>query len=459
VVPFVPRAGGPARFAYRALVDPRRGLPSVERVLRDLDAGVPHALRASSARDAIDAARERAAAGHATPEADVIEDARRRLDRARRQLLGPLVNATGVLLHTNLGRAPLGGAALGAVRDAAAYSNLEFEIDTGKRGSRHAHAGHLLAAACGAESGIVVNNNAAAVLLVLAALARDREVVVSRGELVEIGGAFRVPDIMREAGARLVEVGTTNRTRLADYSSAVRSETALVLKVHASNYRMVGFVEHTSVAELSTLGPPVVVDTGSGLLDETTPWLARRPSWLRDEFGARQCIEAGAALVTFSGDKLLGGPQAGIIVGRADLVATVARHPLARAVRADKMTLAALQSVALTYLSGDATSLPLWRMATESIDALRARAESIAAGVPRAKVVDTTAAAGGGSLPGLDIPSVGVAIDVADVDAALGALRAARIVALARDGRVVCDLRTVDARDDERVAAALRDLR
>jgi L-seryl-tRNA(Ser) seleniumtransferase len=430
----------------------------VERVLRALDAGAPHELRARAAREAIDAARERAANGDAPDERDVIADACVRLDAAQARLLAPVVNATGVLLHTNLGRAPLGDDALAAVREIAAYSNLEFDLGSGTRGSRHAHAGHLLATACGAEAGIVVNNNAAAVLLTLAALARDRDVVVSRGELVEIGGAFRVPDIMREAGARLVEVGTTNRTRRADYATAVDDRTALLLKVHASNYRMVGFVEHAGVADLATLGVPVVVDAGSGLLDETTPWLPRRPAWLRDELGVRQCIDAGAALVTFSGDKLLGGPQAGVIVGRADFVATIARHPLARAFRADKMTLAALQSVALTYLSGDATSLPLWRMATASVDDLRARAEAIASAVPGAKVVDTTAAAGGGSLPGLDIASAGVALQVADDDRALRQLREHRVVALVRDGSIVCDVRTVDPRDDGRLASALRSL-
>jgi L-seryl-tRNA(Ser) seleniumtransferase len=437
-------------------VDPRRGLPSVERVLRALDETFPHGLRARCAREAVDAARERAAGGGTVTAESVLADARERLDALTRRLLAPVVNATGVLLHTNLGRAPLGADALDAVQHVAAYSNLEFELPTGQRGSRHAHAGHLLALACGAEAGLVVNNNAAAVLLVLAAFAREREVVVSRGELVEIGGAFRVPDIMREAGARLVEVGTTNRTRLSDYAKAVHAETALVLKVHASNYRMVGFVEDTPVTQLAGLGPPVVVDAGSGLLDDTTPWLSHRPSWLHGELGVRQCIDAGARLVTFSGDKLLGGPQAGIIVGAHGAIAALTRHPLARVVRADKLTLAALQSVALTYLSGDATSLPLWRMATVSCEELRARAERIAATVPGAKVVDTTATAGGGSLPGLDIPSMGVALDTARVDAALARLRGERIVALARDGKLVCDLRTVEPSADDRVADALR---
>jgi L-seryl-tRNA(Ser) seleniumtransferase len=250
-------------------------------------------------------------------------------------------------------------------------------------------------------------------------------------------------------------VGTTNRTRRSDYAAAVGSDTALVLKVHASNYRMVGFVESTPVSELTALGPPVIVDAGSGLLDETTPWLARRPAWLRDEPGIRQAVDAGAALVTFSGDKLLGGPQAGVIVGRAGLVATLAAHPLARAMRADKLTLAGLQAVAFSYLSGDATTIPLWRMATASLGGLRARAEEIAAAIPTAKVVDTEAVAGGGSLPGLTIPSVGVAVEAPTPARARARLREHDVVARIEDGAVVCDLRTVDPTDDERVARAL----
>jgi L-seryl-tRNA(Ser) seleniumtransferase len=372
--------------------------------------------------------------------------------------LRPLINATGVILHTNLGRAPLGSGPIAAVAAiGGSYSNLELQLADGRRGSRHAHAGSLLAAACGAESGLVVNNGAAAVLLVLRSLARDRQVIVSRGELVEIGGGFRVPDVMAESGAHLVEVGTTNRTRAADYEHAIGAETALVLKVHTSNYRITGFVESTTVAALARLGPPVVVDAGSGLLDEATPWLARRPNWLRDEPGVRQCLEAGAALVTFSGDKLLGGPQAGVIVGRADLLAAVARHPLARAVRADKMTLAAMQEVALAYLRRDGAAIPLWRMATTPLEELRARADAIARVVDGAKTVDTEAVAGAGSLPGLTIPSIGVAVGVADPDTVVDHLRLhGAVVARVREGSVVCDLRTVDPADDERVAAALR---
>jgi L-seryl-tRNA(Ser) seleniumtransferase len=448
----------PLRTAVRSgfvTSDPRRGLPSVEKLLAALD-GLPHALLAACAREAIDNARAAAALGQAVEADAVVADARARAAARRARLLRPVVNATGVLLHTNLGRAPVGDDALDASRAVArGYSNLEYKLDSGERGSRHEHAGSLLASACGAESGLVVNNNAAGVLLALGALARGREVVVSRGELVEIGGGFRVPEIMAESGCRLVEVGTTNRTRRADYEAVLRPDTALLLKVHASNYRMVGFVESTPVAELALLGPPVMVDAGSGLLDETTPWLPRRPAWLRDEPGVRQAVEHGASVVTFSGDKLLGGPQAGIVVGRADLVATIARHPLARAMRADKMTLGALQAVAFAYLSGDASQIPLWRMATAPVDELRGRAERVAEVVRGAKVVETEAVAGGGSLPGLVIPSVGVAVEASGVDDVLARLRDAGVVARADEGRVVCDLRTVDPVDDARVTDAL----
>ena len=440
-------------------MDPRRALPGVDQVL-DALSGLPHELLVTCARDAVAAARERipreGQADDAAPLDAVVADARRRVQDVQHRLLRPVVNATGVLVHTNLGRAPIGDDALAAARAVGrGYSNLEYRMDEGRRGSRHQHAGSLLARACGAEAGLVVNNNAAAVLLSLAALARGREVVVSRGELVEIGGGFRVPEIMAESGCRLVEVGTTNRTRRSDYAAAVNDRTALVLKVHASNYRMVGFVESTPVSELASLGPPVMVDAGSGLLDETTPWLPRRPAWLRDEPGVRQAIDGGAALVTFSGDKLLGGPQAGVVVGRADLVAALGGHPLARAMRADKLTLAGLQAVAFSYLSGDATTIPLWRMATAPLDLLRARAEAVAAAVPAAKVVDTDAVAGGGSLPGLTIPSVGVAVEVPAPARAMGALREHDVVARVEEGAVVCDLRTVDPADDDRVAHAL----
>jgi len=450
-------------------MDPRRSLPSIDRVTHALLAdaaegghvgALPHELLVDAAREAVDAARSVIAGGGSVDAASVVADAVARVERRRGALLRPVVNATGVILHTNLGRAPLGAGALAtAGRVGRGYSNLEYRMDDGERGSRHEHAGRLLARACGAEAGLVVNNNAAAVLLSLAALARGREVVVSRGELVEIGGGFRVPEIMAESGCRLVEVGTTNRTRRADYAAAVGDDTALLLKVHASNYRMLGFTEATPVSQLASCGVPVMVDAGSGLLDESTPWLPHRPAWLRDEPGVVQAIAAGAAVVTFSGDKLLGGPQAGIVVGRRDLVDDIARHPLARAMRADKLTLAALQDVALAYLAGDATTIPLWRMATEPLDVLRARADAVAAVVDGAKVIDSEAVAGGGSLPGLTIPSVAVAVAVDDPQAVGAALRARDVVARIADDLVVCDLRTVAPAEDDTLVAALRAVR
>jgi len=446
------------------VVDPRRALPAVERVIAALaddaptdEPALPQALLARCARDAVDAARAEVGQGaDLTPE-DVVADARRRVAALARRMLRPVLNATGVIVHTNLGRVPLGTADLdAAARIASGYSNLEFRLDEGRRGSRHEHAGSLLAVACGAEAGIVVNNNAAAVLLALGAVARGKEVVVSRGELVEIGGGFRVPEIMAESGCRLVEVGTTNRTRVDDYRAAITADTALLLKVHASNYRMVGFTETTPVTALAELGPPVMVDAGSGLLDDRTPWLEHRPSWLADEPGIRQALDAGADIVTFSGDKLLGGPQAGIILGRTALVERISRHPLARAVRADKLTLAALQHVAHSYLGNSAAQLPLWRMATASLDDLRVRAEQLAAAVPDAKVVDSEAVAGGGSLPGFTIPSIAVAVEVEDPDRVLVELHRRDVVARIADGAILADLRTIEPADDVALTEALR---
>lgn len=442
------------------MTDPRRELPSVELVINELGgSALPHGLLADIARRVVDAARREIEDGATPDRAEIVERARSEARHTRDGFLGSVINATGVLLHTNLGRAPLGEPAQQAIIASARAANLEYRLREGSRGSRHDHAGQLLAIAAGAEAGMVANNNAGAVMLVLAALARGREVVVSRGELVEIGGGFRVPDVLRESGARLVEVGTTNRTRAADFAGACSPNTAMLLRVHASNYRMVGFTEQPTIADLASIGPPVVVDAGSGLLDATTPWLDTRPDWLGDEPGVRQCLEAGAALVTFSGDKLLGGPQAGVIVGHRSLVDECQRHPLSRALRADKLTLAALQSVALSYLANTVTTdVPLWQMAATSLRSLRERAEAIASQVQGAKVVDTEAAAGGGSVPGTTIPSVGVALAGGDVDAMLAALRAERVIALARDGAVVADLRSVAADDDDSLTEAMRNL-
>jgi L-seryl-tRNA(Ser) seleniumtransferase len=420
--------------------------PSVDALARSLAAGgadLPHPLLVDAARRAIANGDPEGASGE--------------VERLRTALLQPVVNGTGVLLHTNLGRAPL------ATSRPAGYVNLELDLATGRRGSRQEHAGALLARACGAEAALVVNNGAAALLLALAALAAGRPVVVSRGELVEIGGGFRIPEIMALSGARLAEVGTTNRTRLADYSDAVagaadRSEdAALLLKVHASNYRIEGFVGAVDVADLAGVGPPVAVDLGSGLLDAACPWLpSGPPEWLRAEPAARQTLEDGAALVTFSGDKLLGGPQGGVIAGRSDLVAACGRHPLYRVVRPGALVLAAMQDVALAYLERTAHRLPFWDMATTSVEQLRARSEQLASGLDGVTPVACASVAGGGALPGVEIPSYGVRM-AGDHSAALRRARPRPVVPVVRRDETVIDLRTVAPHDDPALRAALVD--
>jgi L-seryl-tRNA(Ser) seleniumtransferase len=385
-----------------------------------------------------------------------VESAAARADSFRRTLLTPVVNATGVLLHTNLGRAPL------RHHQPAAAQTVEFDLASGTRGSRQRAVGQLLARLCGAEAAMVVNNNAAAVLLVLAALAEGRDVPVSRGESVEIGGSFRVPDVMEQSGARLVDVGTTNRTRLDDYRRALDKpgvDAALVLKVHPSNYRVEGFVEETSVRELATLDVPVVADIGSGLIDSNCPWLpGAPPAWLAGEPAALQTLADGAALVTFSGDKLLGGPQAGVIAGRADLVERCQRHPLARALRPGGLVLAAMQDTALAYLDKRAaTDVAFWSMVAVPTASLRARAEAVVAAVsdayPSAVAAPMEALPGAGSAPGVTMPSYGVELD-ADL---LAALRRhdPPVIARSRDDRTMLDLRSVAPADDSTIVAAL----
>jgi L-seryl-tRNA(Ser) seleniumtransferase len=419
--------------------------PSVDRLAAELaGSGLPHPLRVDAARVAV------AAAVASGDPASARAFAHEAVTAAGQGLLQAVINATGVILHTNLGRAPI------PVWRAAGYSNLELDLRTGGRGSRSAHAARLLARAVDAEAALVVNNGAAAVLLVLTALAAGKDVIVSRGELVEIGGGFRIPEVLAASGARLLEVGTTNRTRRADYQAALTEGTALLLKVHTSNYRVTGFTEAASVAELDALGVPLVADLGSGLLDEGCPWLAGGPpSWLRGEPAVRQTLAAGAALVTFSGDKLLGGPQAGIIAGRADLVERCRLHPLARALRPGGLVLEVLQQVALAYLNRDAgDTLPVWKMATRPVEELRARAEAVvAAGRGHAQVVDCAAAMGGGTLPGVAIPSCGVAV-AGNVSRALRTW-SPPVIARVHDGRTVCDLRTVLPEHDGHLGAAL----
>jgi L-seryl-tRNA(Ser) seleniumtransferase len=420
----------------------RQRPPSVDRLARSLaPSGLPHPICVDIARDAIDAGD--------------VESAMARAEAYRRTLLTPVINATGVLLHTNLGRAPVRHH-----QDAAACT-VEFDLATGARGSRQTAVGQLLARLCGAEAAMVVNNNAAAVMLVLAALASGRDVPVSRGESVEIGGSFRVPEVMEQSGARLIDVGTTNRTRVDDYRRAIERpdvDAALVLKVHPSNYRVEGFVEETSVADLAMLGVPVVADIGSGLLDATCPWLpGAPPAWLAGEPAAVQTLADGAALVTFSGDKLFGGPQAGIIAGRSDLVERCQRHPLARALRPGGLVLAALQDTALAYLDKRAvTDVAFWTMVATPVAALRERAEAMVAAIsevhPSAAAVPMASLPGAGSAPGVTMPSYGVEIagDLLDV------LRRndPPVIARSRDDRTMLDLRSVAPSDDARIVGA-----
>lgn len=411
--------------------------PSVDALARSLaDVGLPAPLLVAAARDAV-------AAGDPA-------GARARAEALRRLLLRPVVNATGVLLHTNLGRAPL------AVEVPARPTNLELSLDDGGRGSRQDGVGLLAATLCGAEAAMVVNNGAAAVLLAVAAVAGGGAVAVSRGESVEIGGRFRVPEVVAASGARLLDVGTTNRTRAGDFA-AVAGEVAAILRVHPSNFRVEGFAERPSVGEVAGFGVPVVADIGSGLVDARCPWLpGPPPAWLAGEPAARQVLAEGAALVTFSGDKLLGGPQAGLVVGRGDLVARCTAHPLARALRPGGLVLAALQDVLLAHLGGEAGRLPFWRQAAAPLAGLEARAAAVAAAVGGpAQVRPSEATPGAGSAPGATIPSAAVVLP-GDRRAALRR-RPLPVVARVADGRTWCDLRTVDPDDDKALVAALVD--
>jgi L-seryl-tRNA(Ser) seleniumtransferase len=357
-----------------------------------------------------------------------------------------VLNATGVIVHTNLGRAPLAPEALARVQDAArGYSNLELDLEDGERGSRQDHLAALLRRLTGAQAALVVNNNAAAVLLALAALGEGREVVVSRGELLEIGDGFRIPDVLTRSGARLVEVGTTNRTRPADYERAIGPDTALLLRVHQSKFRVVGFTELPRLAELAAIARrhelPLVDDLGSGALGE-----------IPGEPSARESLAAGADLVCFSGDKLLGGPQAGIVAGRADLVERLRRHPLQRAMRVDKLTLAALEGTLQLHLDEPAR-IPVLRMLGEDVSVVRARAERLAE-MTGGAVEETVARVGGGALPLAELPSFACALD----ETLARPLRVGEppVVGIVRDGKLLLDCRTLADDELDEVAAAVR---
>ena len=447
-----------------------RSIPSIEQLrqrpkLLALEptygrAAIVDALRAEAA-----ALRSESGAGHEPGDVvDAIERAAiERLTTESAPSLRRVINATGVIVHTNLGRAPLARAAAARVAElSSGYTNLEYDVSAGGRGRRDVHAERLLCRLTGAEAAVVVNNNAAATLLVLAALATGREVIISRGELVEIGGGFRVPDVLAQSGAVLREVGTTNRTRAADYAAAISDRTALILRVHPSNFRIDGFTERPSLTELIEIGRrfelPVAEDAGSGYL---SGGLTSGNATLRDEPVISESIAAGAGAVMFSGDKLLGGPQAGIIVGQQPLLAQIRTHPLMRALRVDKMTYAALEATLEEYAADRADStVPVTAMIAMALDAIERRARALADALSakgiRASVVDGESTIGGGSAPGATIPTKLVAIDGASPQKIEQRLREYDVPIIARieRDRVLLDLRTVDPTDDAVMIAA-----
>jgi L-seryl-tRNA(Ser) seleniumtransferase len=446
-----------------------RALPKVDELMGRPDvAALAEAhgreLVLATVRETLDAAREAIKGGGDAP-ADWAKAVGEQVTGALAPSLRPVVNATGIIVHTNLGRAVLAPEALEAVRAVGgAYSTLEYDVATGQRGSRHTHIEPLLTRLTGAEAAMAVNNNAAAVLIVLACLARRREVIVSRGQLVEIGGSFRIPDIMRESGAKLVEVGATNKTHLDDYRAAITDRTAMLLKVHASNFKITGFTEDVALADLVALGRehsiPVVEDQGSGVL------LPLEPYGLPYEPTVSEALEAGADLVTCSGDKLFGGPQAGLIVGKKALVDRLKKHPLARALRIDKMTLAALEATLRLFLDPDTVfrTDPTLRALTITREELRPRCETLAARLREAlgaaaevTVQDDVTHCGGGALPTAEIPTVVVAVALADPTRVEKRLRAGEppVVARIKEDRILLDTRTMLPGDEDAVVRAM----
>jgi L-seryl-tRNA(Ser) seleniumtransferase len=438
----------------KATQDELRKLPSVDRMLQDaavqdLEREHGHELTVAAIQEVLADARAAILGGEPCPSvANLSTMTMARLSELLSPSLYPVINATGVIIHTNLGRAPLSLAAQQAMRETSAYSNLEYDLPAGQRGSRYVHAEQLLCRLTGAEAGLVVNNDAGAVLLILTALARGREVVISRGQLVEIGGGFRIPEVMAQSGAHLVEVGTTNRTYVRDYEAVITVETAMLLHVHTSNFRFVGFFQHAPLADLANLAHThkllAVDDLGSGALLDTAQF------GLSHEWTVQESLGSGADLICFSGDKLLGGPQAGIILGRKALIDELKHHPLTRALRVSKAILAGLQATLLHYLKGEALEqIPVWRMIGMDIVGIERRATELAehlgdAGV-RAEVVDGFSAVGGGSLPGETIPTRLVAVYVSAPHELATRLRLGSVPVIGRIEQDVflLDLRTV----------------
>jgi len=443
-----------------------RDLPSVDKLLAqadDLIADYGRPLTTEAFREVLDTARQDFRRREAGPDraappssANLVAQARDRLAALTAPSLQRVINASGVIVHTNLGRAPLSRAARDQMEAVArGYSSLEYDLAHGERGSRSVHAEALLTHLTGAEAALVVNNNAAAVLLILSALAKGKGVLISRGQLVEIGGGFRVPDVMKQSGARLIEIGATNRTHLSDYQVAITEKTALILHAHHSNFKIVGFTAEPALAELCALGLPVVDDLGSGaLLDTAVFGLAHEPM-------VQESLQAGCALVAFSGDKLLGGPQAGIIAGRTDLVARLRKHPLARAVRADKLCLAALGATLVHYLRGEAErEVPVWRMIAMPLAEIEARAQAWVTALGAGAVIDGQSTVGGGSLPGEMLPTRLVALPVKSPNAFAAALRVraptAPVIARVAGGQVLLDPRTVLEEEEAALLAGVR---
>jgi L-seryl-tRNA(Ser) seleniumtransferase len=436
-----------------------RSLPSVDKVLSDVR--VVRCEKAYSrptvlqvAREYLSEARSRLKDGESAPTFDeVVDSICNRISSLVSISLRPVINATGVILHTNLGRAPLSQETIAAMEECSkGYVNLEINLDDGKRGSRQVHIESLLCRLTGAEAALVVNNNAAAVLLALSALAKRKEVIVSRGQAVEIGGGFRIPDVMRQSGAKLIEVGTTNRTYISDYEDAITDKTAALLRVHSSNFKVIGFTESVAIIDLVALGKrhgiSVFDDIGSGCLIDTTRF------GLEYEPVVQDSIKAGVDLVMFSGDKLLGGPQAGIIVGREELVARLRKHPLARAVRIDKVRLAGLAATLLHYVKGEAEDkIPVWRTISMPVGDVDKRARKWCKAVgTTASVIDGQSMIGGGSIPGGTLPTCLVRIDCrGKVQALADELRrgSPSIVGRIEQNSLLLDPRTVLSEEDK----------
>ena len=428
-----------------------RAIPALDAILRTqageaLRVGYGHDLAVDALREVLDEAREGVKTGKNAPEMETIIAQADELARHwTANSLVPVINATGIILHTNLGRAPLSKETIIAMDAVSgAYNNLEFDLGTGKRGKRSVHAEDLLKRLLGVESAFVVNNNAAATMLVLSALARNKKVAIPHSQLVEIGGGFRVPDVMRQSGAKLAAIGTTNRIHLHDYEQALEDGAAVVMNAHHSNFKIIGFTTEPPQSEIATLAQryerPFIYDQGSGALLDTAQFgLPHEPT-------IQEALADGVDLVSFSGDKLLGGPQAGIIVGRAELMAKVKKHPFARAVRADKTCLAGVSATLIHYLKGEAVEkIPIWQMIARDAAEIRKQAEAWVKDIGTGEVVSNFSKVGGGSLPEEQLPTYVISLSARKPDQFLRKLREQPMPVIARieDGRVLCDPRTI----------------